>query len=61
MKKLIFAVLACLLLVGCYYRTTAPTYSYDPNQVESIREQLGAKTSAKEYINEEEEESEDQE
>jgi len=60
MKKLLFAVLACLLLGGCYYRTTAPTYDFDPNQVETIREQLGAKTSDKEYINEEEEESEDE-
>lgn len=61
MKKYLFALMACLLLSGCYQRTTAPTYSFDIDEVETIREQLGAKTSDKEYINEEEEESEEDE
>lgn len=59
MKKYLFGIMVCFLMSGCYQRTTAPTYSFDEDEVETIRQQLGAKTSEKDYINEEEEESEE--
>ena len=45
--------------VGCYKRTVAPTYTSEATEVLRIRQQLGAKTVDQEYINEEDEESED--
>lgn len=58
MKFRILLLLTLLMSVGCYQRTTSPTYSFDQSNVERIREQLGAKTADKEYINEEPEEDE---
>ena len=43
-----------LFTVGCYYRTTAASYDFDPSEVNKIRQQLGAKTADQEFVNQEE-------
>lgn len=43
-----------LFTVGCYYRTTAPSYDFNPSEVTRIRQQLGVKTSDQEFLNLEE-------
>ncbi|MEC9093659.1 MAG: hypothetical protein VX438_13180 [Planctomycetota bacterium] len=41
------------LLFGCYQRSTAPSYSFDPSEVSKIRQQLGVQTANEEFFNEE--------
>lgn len=55
-----FFLVPVLLLVGaangCYQRPVSSTYGFEESAVEKIRQQLGAVTVDKEYVNEEEEE-----
>jgi hypothetical protein len=54
--RFLLLVLALSALTGgCYKRTVVPGYSSNAAEVKKIRQQLGARTIEKEYINDEEE------
>ncbi len=52
---ILIAVFSLIGISGCYKRSTAPSYEFDTDEVVKIRDQLGARTAEKEFVNEEEE------